>query len=59
MNEGAVELEMDVANEHLNSAGQLHEGCMATLVDMVTSVAVMSTKINDMGVSINLNMSLV
>ncbi|VDK79260.1 unnamed protein product [Litomosoides sigmodontis] len=57
VNEGAVELEMDVANEHLNSFGHLHEGCMAALVDMVTSVAIMTTKINELGVSINLNMS--
>ncbi|VDM08682.1 unnamed protein product [Wuchereria bancrofti] len=57
VNEGTVEVEMDVTNAHLNSSGQLHEGCLATLVDMVTSVAIMSSKIGDLGVSINLNMS--
>lgn len=59
VNEGIVEVEMDVTNKHLNSSGQLHEGCLATLVDMVTSAAVMTSKIGELGVSINLNMSLV
>lgn len=59
MREGNVVVEMDVTNAHLNSSGQLHEGCLATLVDMVTSVAIMSTKVGEMGLSINLNMSLV
>uniref|UniRef100_A0A0R3RFT0 4HBT domain-containing protein n=1 Tax=Elaeophora elaphi TaxID=1147741 RepID=A0A0R3RFT0_9BILA len=48
---------MDVTNAHVNSSGQLHEGCLATLVDMVTSVSIMTTKIGQLGVSINLNMS--
>ncbi|CAG9535263.1 unnamed protein product [Cercopithifilaria johnstoni] len=57
VNDGIVKLEMDVTKAHLNSSGQLHEGCLAALVDMVTSVAIRTSKIGEMGVSINLNMS--
>ncbi|VDP21329.1 unnamed protein product [Onchocerca flexuosa] len=37
---GTVEIELDVTKEHLNSSEYLHEGCIASLVDMVTSVAI-------------------
>ncbi|KAL3995366.1 Thioesterase family protein [Acanthocheilonema viteae] len=57
VNDGTVELEMDVTNAHLNSSGQLHEGCLAALLDIVTSIAIASAKIGEMGVSVDLNMS--
>ncbi|VDN07206.1 unnamed protein product, partial [Onchocerca ochengi] len=53
---GTVEIEFDVTNEHVNSSEHLHEGCIASLIDMVTSVAISAYKTN---VSIDLFISLV
>ncbi|KAM3718243.1 Acyl-coenzyme A thioesterase [Dirofilaria immitis] len=55
--EGIVQIEFDVTKDHLNlSSKQLHEGCIASLIDLVTSAAIV-TSANEPGVSINLAVS--
>lgn len=54
-----VQLEMDVAKEHLNPMGYLHEGCLATLVNIVTTAAVTAGKVGALGVMVDLTISLV
>ncbi len=49
-----------VADEHLNKFDTLHGGMGATLVDAITTVAIMGTDKNQRpGVSVNLNVTLV
>lgn len=57
--EGRVKIEFQVAEEHLNPMGTLHGGCTATLVDIVTSTALLATEKANPGVSVDLCISLV
>uniref|UniRef100_A0A1B0AI39 Thioesterase domain-containing protein n=1 Tax=Glossina pallidipes TaxID=7398 RepID=A0A1B0AI39_GLOPL len=54
--DGKCTAEFTVAVEHLNRAGGLHGGFTATLVDMVTTYALMSKPCHP-GVSVNINVN--
>lgn len=47
MGEGRVRVEFDVTEAHANSLGTLHGGAAATLVDIVTTTALMATPKGD------------
>lgn len=56
--DGNIKAEFTVTEEHTNSAGSLHGGCTATLIDSISSFALMTDKINNLpGVSVDLNIS--
>ncbi|VDK21622.1 unnamed protein product, partial [Anisakis simplex] len=57
VDEGHVKVEMEVTNEMLNPPGTMHGGCTATLVDIVTTTALMATERAKPGVSIDLTVS--
>uniref|UniRef100_A0A0M3ISX3 Acyl-coenzyme A thioesterase 13 n=2 Tax=Ascaris TaxID=6251 RepID=A0A0M3ISX3_ASCLU len=57
VSEGHVKVEMDVTEELLNPPGTLHGGCTATLVDIVTTTALMATERAHPGVSVDLIVS--
>lgn len=57
--EGHVVCEIPVSTEVLNGAGALHGGAIATIVDSVSTWAVVSVGNNVPGVSIELSVSLV
>jgi acyl-coenzyme A thioesterase 13 len=46
-----------VAEEHQNAGGTLHGGLTATLIDSLTTMALLSTERGQPGVSIDLNVS--
>ncbi|XP_055686980.1 acyl-coenzyme A thioesterase 13-like [Lutzomyia longipalpis] len=54
--EGKIKAEFKVLPEHLNSAGGLHGGFTASLIDILTSVALMSNNSHP-GVSVDLRVS--
>lgn len=59
---GQCVAEMRVAEEHINMMGTLHGGCTASLVDVVSTVALMSqcqglTSMPVAGVSVDLNIT--
>uniref|UniRef100_A0A1A9WTM0 Thioesterase domain-containing protein n=1 Tax=Glossina brevipalpis TaxID=37001 RepID=A0A1A9WTM0_9MUSC len=54
--DGKCTAEFTVAVEHLNRVGGLHGGFTATLVDMITTYALMSKPCHP-GVSVNMNVS--
>ncbi|XP_066974646.1 acyl-coenzyme A thioesterase 13-like [Macrobrachium rosenbergii] len=54
---GKCVAEMTVEKEHRNRGGTLHGGLTATLVDVVSTVALMSTERAVKGVSVDLNVS--
>ncbi|XP_011315256.1 acyl-coenzyme A thioesterase 13 [Fopius arisanus] len=54
--DGQCKAEFIVGDEHLNSAGTLHGGCSATIIDCISSYALM-TKSGFPGVSVDLNVS--
>uniref|UniRef100_A0A1I8PIX2 Thioesterase domain-containing protein n=1 Tax=Stomoxys calcitrans TaxID=35570 RepID=A0A1I8PIX2_STOCA len=54
--EGKCTAEFIVSTEHLNRLGGLHGGFTATLVDMVTTYALMSKPCHP-GVSVNINVN--
>lgn len=54
---GKVEAELLVAEEHQNAGGTLHGGLTATLVDCMTTLAILSFEHGRPGVSIDLNVS--
>ncbi|XP_033118727.1 acyl-coenzyme A thioesterase 13-like [Anneissia japonica] len=49
--------QLKVAEEHLNGYGTLHGGFTSTLVDSLTTFAVMSTEAGVPGVSVSLNVN--
>ncbi|EDW17737.1 acyl-coenzyme A thioesterase 13 [Drosophila mojavensis] len=54
--DGICKAEFTVAPEHINKAGGLHGGYTATLVDMITTYALMSKPCHP-GVSVDINVS--
>ena len=53
--EGSVKVEFDVLEEHTNSMGTLHGGLTASLIDLVTTTAILSSKRSEKGVSVDLH----
>ncbi|XP_043287234.1 acyl-coenzyme A thioesterase 13-like isoform X2 [Venturia canescens] len=49
--------EFTVGEEHLNAGGTLHGGCTSTLIDCVSSYALMTTGSGAPGVSVNLDVT--
>lgn len=54
--DGACTAEFTIAPEHINKGGGLHGGYTATLVDMITTYALMSQPCHP-GVSVDINVS--
>ncbi|XP_063611027.1 acyl-coenzyme A thioesterase 13-like [Penaeus indicus] len=54
---GKCVAEMTVEKEHENRGGTLHGGLTATLVDVVSTMALMTTEKAVPGVSVNINVS--
>ena len=54
---GKVVAELEVAEEHQNGVGTLHGGMTATLIDSLTTIALLSRESGQPGVSIDLNVS--
>lgn len=50
---------MTVEEEHTNRVGTLHGGYTATIVDMITSMALYTNKQAAMGVSVDMHISYV
>ena len=55
--EGRCLCEMTVEEDHQNRGGTLHGGLTATLVDSVSTVALMTTGKGNPGVSVDLSVS--
>ena len=57
---GQCVAEMEVAEEHTNEGGTLHGGCSATLVDCISSMAIVTNEgaqqIPTTGVSVDIHM---
>lgn len=54
---GNCKAEFTVDEEHLNLGGSLHGGCTSTLIDCITSYALISHTNGTPGVSVNLNVT--
>ncbi|XP_070840100.1 acyl-coenzyme A thioesterase 13-like [Chaetodon trifascialis] len=54
---GKVVCEMKVEEEHTNRGGTLHGGLIATLVDVISTVAIMNTERGAPGVSVDMNIT--
>lgn len=54
---GKVVCEMKVAEEHTNRGGTLHGGLTATLVDVISTVAIMNSERGAPGVSVDMNIT--
>ncbi|XP_075682677.1 acyl-coenzyme A thioesterase 13 isoform X2 [Rhinoderma darwinii] len=54
---GKVICELKVDEEHTNHGGTMHGGFTATLVDMVSTVALMHTERGAPGVSVDMNIT--
>lgn len=54
---GKVVCEMKVEEEHTNRGGTLHGGLTATLVDVVSTAALMYTEKGSPGVSVDMNIT--
>ncbi|KAJ0054948.1 hypothetical protein NL108_008655 [Boleophthalmus pectinirostris] len=54
---GKVVCEMQVADEHTNRGGTLHGGMTATLVDVISTVAIMYSERGAPGVSVDMNIT--
>ncbi|KAL7830316.1 hypothetical protein SRHO_G00314430 [Serrasalmus rhombeus] len=54
---GKVVCEMKVAEEHTNRLGTLHGGLTATLVDVVSTTAIMYSERGAPGVSVDMNIT--
>ncbi|KAA0710524.1 Acyl-coenzyme A thioesterase 13 [Triplophysa tibetana] len=54
---GRVVCEMKVAEEHTNKGGTLHGGLTATLVDVISTTAIMYTERGAPGVSVDMNIT--
>ena len=55
--EGRCVCEMKISEDHLNSYGTLHGGLTATLVDIVSTMALLTNETTSSGVSVNLAVS--
>lgn len=55
--QGRCVAKMKVEKEHTNRTGNLHGGFTATLVDAVSTLALMTTEQGVPGVSVNINVS--
>jgi acyl-coenzyme A thioesterase 13 len=53
--DGTCQAEFKVASEHLNRGGTMHGGFTATLVDVVTTYALMTNENAPPGVSVDLH----
>ncbi|XP_040928688.1 acyl-coenzyme A thioesterase 13 isoform X2 [Betta splendens] len=54
---GKVVCEMRVEEEHTNRGGTLHGGLTATLVDVISTMAIMNTERGAPGVSVDMNIT--
>uniref|UniRef100_A0A1A8K8Q9 Acyl-coenzyme A thioesterase 13 n=5 Tax=Nothobranchius TaxID=28779 RepID=A0A1A8K8Q9_NOTKU len=54
---GKVVCEMRVDEEHTNRGGTLHGGLTATLVDVISTVAIMNSERGAPGVSVDMNIT--
>ncbi|XP_019399933.1 PREDICTED: acyl-coenzyme A thioesterase 13-like isoform X2 [Crocodylus porosus] len=54
---GKVVCEMKIEEQHTNRAGTLHGGLAATLVDVVSTVALINTERGEAGVSADMNIT--
>ena len=54
---GKCQCEMTVTEDHLNRGGTLHGGMSATLVDVVSTMALMTTGEGNPGVSVDLSVA--
>ncbi|XP_015127221.1 acyl-coenzyme A thioesterase 13-like [Diachasma alloeum] len=54
--DGHCKAEFTVSDEHLNAAGTLHGGCSTTIIDCISTYALMTKGISP-GVSVDLNVS--
>ncbi|XP_068951149.1 acyl-coenzyme A thioesterase 13 [Petaurus breviceps papuanus] len=54
---GKVVCEMKVGEEHRNSLGTLHGGLTATLVDVISTFALINTERGKPGVSVDMNIT--
>ncbi|XP_034561549.1 acyl-coenzyme A thioesterase 13 [Notolabrus celidotus] len=54
---GNLVCEMQVGEEHTNRGGTLHGGMTATLVDVISTVAIMNTERGAPGVSVDMNIT--
>ncbi|XP_034016988.1 acyl-coenzyme A thioesterase 13 [Thalassophryne amazonica] len=55
--EGKVVCEMRVGEEHTNRGGTLHGGLTATLVDVISTMAIMCSERRAPGVSVDMNVT--
>ncbi|XP_015185109.1 PREDICTED: acyl-coenzyme A thioesterase 13-like [Polistes dominula] len=55
--DGNCKAEFTVSDEHLNLGGSLHGGFTATIIDCVSTYALMTYKTGAPGVSVNMNIS--
>lgn len=54
---GKVVCEMKVEEEHTNRGGTLHGGLTATLVDVISTMAIMNSDRGAPGVSVDMNIT--
>ncbi|CAB1457016.1 unnamed protein product [Pleuronectes platessa] len=54
---GKVVCEMRVEEEHINRGGTLHGGLTATLVDVISTLAIMNSEGGSPGVSVDMNIT--
>ncbi|KAM9383783.1 acyl-coenzyme A thioesterase 13 [Pholidichthys leucotaenia] len=54
---GKLVCELRVDEEHINRGGTLHGGLTATLVDVISTVAIMSSERGAPGVSVDMNIT--
>ena len=54
---GKMVCEMRVEEEHTNRGGTLHGGLTATLVDVISTVAIMNSERGSPGVSVDMNIT--
>ena len=54
---GNVVCEMKVEEEHTNRGGTLHGGLTATLVDIISTTAIMYSERGSPGVSVDMNIT--
>ena len=55
--DGNVKTSMPVMEEHLNGYGTLHGGCIASLVDLISTFGFASSEDGKTGVSVNMSIS--
>lgn len=53
--QGSCQAEFTVTEDMTNRGGFLHGGCTATLIDMISTIGLMTKSNNVPGVSVNLN----